>query len=71
MDKKLLCECDNGSYPGQRTDDDWYRFDAAAKNAGHASGMAAANDRGLWGMPVEDAIAEMQADLSGEEVSDG
>lgn len=71
MTDKLLCECEDGRYPGQRVDDDWHRFDSAAKAAGHASGFSAANDRGLWGLTVGAAIAEMVNDLSVQEVSDG
>lgn len=68
-DKKLLCHCETGNLPGERTDSDWDRFNCAATNAGHASGRSAANDLGLWQLPVEEAIALMaQEQVADEEV---
>lgn len=41
----------------EATTDQIDRFDAAARAAGHQSGLSAANGLGLWGMTVADAIA--------------
>ena len=67
---KYLCECSTGTAPGEKTDDDWYRFDKAAKSAGHASGRSAANDCGLWGMTVEEAIAHVLESGEAEQVTE-
>ena len=53
---KLLCHCETGHRPGTVADSDWNRFDRWASRAGYASGLSAANDCGLWGDTVEQAV---------------
>lgn len=69
---KMLCDCATGQYPGEHQDADWIRFETAARAAGHASGLSAANDRGMWSLPVEEAVAMMrQLATEIQEGSDG
>jgi hypothetical protein len=53
---RLLCDCDTGQYPGRTGDADWARFSSAAVAAGYPSGQSCANECGLWGLSVSDAI---------------
>jgi len=64
---KLLCECRAGQWVGEPMDSDFERFDALARQCGYASGIAAADERVLWGDTVEQAVEFMVKQL---EVSD-